>query len=222
MEFLNIAIDGPAGAGKSTIAKDIAKKLGILYLDTGAMYRALALCAIRAGVDPNDAANVEKILPDIEIGVKNIDGVQHTFLNGEDVTGCIRTPEVTKGASDIGVIPAVRKKMVESQQAIARKADLVMDGRDICSYVLPKSKNKFYVTASAEERAKRRLAELRAKGEYLDVSLAQMQEEIEKRDHTDSTRECAPLRQAPDAILIDTTHMDVETAVQALLSQLER
>lgn len=222
MALWNIAIDGPAGAGKSTIAKAVAKRLGILYLDTGAMYRALALAAIKRGIDPNDATCVKAMLPEIEIGVQNIDGVQHTLLNGEDVTGCIRTPEVTKGASDIGVIPEVRRKMVESQQAIAEKTDIVMDGRDICMYVLPKSKNKFYLTASVEERAKRRLAEMRDKGEYLDVSFEQMREEIARRDHTDSTRECSPLRQAPDAILIDTTEMDAETAVEALISRLKK
>ena len=222
MALLNIAIDGPAGAGKSTIAKAVAGKLGILYLDTGAMYRALALSMLRAGIDPSDAPNVEKKLPEIEISAKSIDGVQHTYLNGEDVTGCIRTPEATKGASDIGVIPAVRAKMVKCQQAIAAQSDVIMDGRDICMYVLPQSRNKFYITASVDERAKRRLAELRAKGEYLDATFEQMRDEIEKRDYTDSHRECSPLRQAPDAVLIDTTDMDIEEAVETLLKQVKR
>ncbi len=222
MRYWNIAIDGPAGAGKSTIAKAIAERLGILYLDTGAMYRALALKAIREGIEPGDASGVIPMLSRTEITARYVDGTQHTYLDGEDVTGLIRTPEISKGASDIGVIPEVRAKMVQAQQGIAAQADVVMDGRDICAYVLPKSKNKFYVTASAEERAKRRLLEMRAKGEYLTVSLEEMQEEIEKRDYNDSHRACSPLVQAEDAILIDTTHMDIASAVEALLSKLKK
>ncbi len=221
MPHLNIAIDGPAGAGKSTIAKTIAGRLGILYLDTGAMYRALALKAIRAGIAPGNAAEVVPMLPNTEVTAKSIGGVQHTYLDGEDVTGIIRTPEISSGASAIGVIPEVRAKMVKAQQKIAEQSDVVMDGRDICLYVLPNSRNKFYVTASVEERARRRLLEMRAKGEYLDVSEKQMQEEIAARDHTDSTRDCCPLVQAEDAILIDTTEMDIESAVEALLSQIK-
>ncbi len=222
MAFLNIAIDGPAGAGKSTIAKAVAKELGILYLDTGAMYRAMALCALRAGVDPNDAARVLPLLAVTEIFAKCIDGVQHTYLNGEDVSGLIRTPEVSKGASDIAVIPAVRIKLAQTQRKIALESDVVMDGREIGSYVIPETPYKFYVTASVAERARRRLAELREKGQYIDVTPEAMQSEIAARDHTDSTREFAPLKRMPDAVLIDTTEMDIPTAVSAVLSRIER
>ncbi|MDD4076225.1 MAG: (d)CMP kinase [Eubacteriales bacterium] len=222
MPFLNIAIDGPAGAGKSTIAKAVAKELGILYLDTGAMYRAMALCALRAGVDPNDAARVLPLLEVTDIFAKCIDGVQHTFLNGEDVSGLIRTPEVSKGASDIAVIPAVRVKLAQTQRNIAMESDVVMDGREIGSYVIPQTPYKFFVTASVEERARRRLAELREKGQYNDVSQEEMQSEIAARDHTDSTRAFAPLKRMPDAVLIDTTDMDIPTAVRAVLSRIKR
>ncbi|MDO5110878.1 MAG: (d)CMP kinase [Clostridia bacterium] len=222
MPYLNIAIDGPAGAGKSTIAKAIARELGILYLDTGAMYRALALGALRAGIDPNDVARVLPLLETTDIFARCIDGVQHTYLNGEDVSDLIRTPEISKGASDISVFPAVRIKLADTQRKVAQGNDVVMDGREIGTYVIPQTPNKFYVTASVEERARRRLAELRARGQYQDVTLEAMQSEITARDHTDSTREFAPLMQAPDAILIDTTDMDIPTAVQAVLAQLKR
>ncbi len=222
MSYLNIAIDGPAGAGKSTIAKAIARELGILYLDTGAMYRAMALCALRAGVEPGDAKRVLPLLEKTDIFARCVDGVQHTYLNGEDVSGLIRTPAVSKGASDIGVIPAVRVKLADTQRKVAMENDVVMDGREIGSYVIPQTPNKFYVTASVEERARRRLAELRAKGQYADVTPEAMQAEIAARDHTDSTREFAPLIKVENAILIDTTDMDVQEAVQAVLARLKR
>lgn len=222
MEGWNIAIDGPAGAGKSSIAKAVAKHLGILYLDTGAMYRALGLKALRLGIAPGDAEHVVPMLAGTDITAKNCGGVQHTYLDGEDVSGLIRTEEVSHAASAIGVIPEVRAKMVQAQQRIAKETELVMDGRDICAYVLPQSRNKFFVTASAEERARRRLLELQARGEAADCTLAQMQREIEARDYRDSHRDCAPLARTQDAILIDTTDMRIEEAVQALLSQLKR
>lgn len=218
---INIAIDGPAGAGKSTVAKAVAKRLDILYLDTGAMYRAMALKALRCGVEPGDRAHVLPLLEATEIFAKQIDGVQHTFLDGEDVSGLIRTQQVSKGASDIGVIPEVRIKLASIQQEIARLSDVIMDGRDIGSYVMPDTPHKFYITASPMERARRRLAELNAKGEYMDVPLERMCEEIIARDHTDSTREFAPLTQMPDAIVIDTTDMDAQLAVDKVLSYLE-
>ena len=141
--FINIAIDGPAGAGKSTIAKAVAKELGILYLDTGAMYRALALKAIREGIDPNNSENVIPLLERTEIFARNMDGVQHTYLDGEDVSGLIRTNEISKGASDISAIPAVRIKLAQYQRDIAHASDVVMDGREIGSYVIPECDNKF-------------------------------------------------------------------------------
>lgn len=222
MQHWNIAIDGPAGAGKSTIAKKVAKELGILYLDTGAMYRALALKALRMGIEPGDRTGVVPILAVTEITAKSIEGIQHTYIDGEDVSKSIRTAEISQGASAIGVIPEVRAKMVEAQQKIAEETDVVMDGRDICLYVLPKSENKFFITASSAERARRRLKEMQEKGEYLDVSLAQMQKEIEDRDYRDTHRSCSPLVQAPDAALLDTTNMNIETAVQTLLALLKK
>ena len=220
MERINIAIDGPAGAGKSTVAKAVAKRLGILYLDTGAMYRAMALKALRAGVNPGDRAGVLPLLADTKVEAKNIEGVQHTYLDGEDVSALIRTQEVSKGASDIAVIPEVRIKLVELQRQAARETDVVMDGRDIASNVIPEARHQFYITASVEERARRRLKELREKGQYLDVPFDRMVEEISARDHTDSTRAFAPLIRAPGAILIDTTNLGIDETVEAVLSQI--
>lgn len=218
MSHINIAIDGPAGAGKSTIARAVAKKLGILYLDTGAMYRALALKVLRKGLSPGNRNDVLPILTDTEVTVRNNAGTQLTYLDGEDVSQLIRTQEVSKGASDIAVIPEVRIKLAELQRNVALENDVVMDGRDICTYVMPDTKNKFYVTASVEERARRRLSELNAKGEYLEYTLEKMRGEIASRDHTDSTREFAPLTKAPDATVIDTTSMSIETAIETLVN----
>ncbi len=217
---INIAIDGPAGAGKSTIARAAAKRLGILYLDTGAMYRAMALKAIRLGLTPSNRDEVLPILKNTEISAKNIAGKQVTYLDGTDVSQLIRTQEVSKGASDIGVIPEVRVKLAELQKKIAQENDVVMDGRDICTYIMPYTKNKFYVTASVEERARRRLLELNAKGEYLDYTLEKMRLEIAARDHTDSTREFAPLTQSPDAMVIDTTQMTIDAAIETLMNNI--
>lgn len=217
---INIAIDGPAGAGKSTIARAAAKRLGILYLDTGAMYRAIALKAIRLGLTPGNREEILPILAGTEIGAKNVAGNQVTYLDGEDVSQLIRTQEVSKGASDIGVIAEVRVKLAELQKKIARENDVVMDGRDICTYIMPDTKNKFYVTASVEERARRRLHELNAKGEYLDYTIEKLLLEIAARDHTDSTREFAPLMQAPDAMVIDTTNMSINAAIETLMNNI--
>ena len=206
---IHIAIDGPAGAGKSTVAKHIAERLSILHLDTGAMYRAMALKALRLGIEPGDAEHVLPLLPRTEITVENKNGIQHTYLDGEDVSVLIRTPEVAKGASDIGVIPEVRIKLAESQRQFAQEHDVIMDGRD--------APYKFYVTASAEERARRRLAELREKGLGMDKTLQSLQEEILARDHTDSTRAFAPLVRVPEAVLIDTTDMSIDDAVNEVL-----
>ncbi|MFR3907302.1 MAG: (d)CMP kinase [Christensenellales bacterium] len=155
--MINIAIDGPAGAGKSTVARAVAKKLGILYLDTGAMYRAMALKAMREGIDPNDKEQVLPLLECTEIYAKNIGGTQHTYLDGEDISGLIRTPEISRGASDISAIPDVRIKLAQIQRNIAHTSDVVMDGREIGSYVIPECENKFYVTASVDERVRRLL-----------------------------------------------------------------
>ena len=221
MKRINIAIDGPAGAGKSTVAKAVAQKLSILYLDTGAMYRALALKAIRAGIDPNDAKRVVPMLDETVVAVENVDGTQHTLLDGEDVSGLIRTPEISKGASDISAIPQVRIKLVEYQRGIARDNDVVMEGRDMGSYVIPETKNKFYITASSYERANRRLRELNAKGIAQDKSLEEIQRDIEQRDYNDSHREFAPLKRMPDAVFIDTTDLTIEQAVNMVIEKIE-
>ena len=219
---INIAIDGPAGAGKSTVARMVAEELSILHLDTGAMYRAMALKALRLGISPGDASGVLPLLPKTEITVESIDGVQHTYLDGEDVSTLIRTPEVSKGASDIGVIPEVRIKLAESQREFAKEHDVIMDGREIGSFVLPDAPYKFYVTASADERARRRLLELQEKGLGMDKTLESLRKEILARDHTDSTRAFAPLVRVPDAVLIDTTNMSASEAAAEVFRRVNK
>lgn len=219
--MINIAIDGPAGAGKSTVARAVAKKLGILYLDTGAMYRAMALKAMQEGIDPNDKEQVLPLLECTEIYAKNIGGTQHTYLDGEDVSGLIRTPEISRGASDISAIPDVRIKLAQIQRNIAHTSDVVMDGREIGSYVIPECKNKFYVTASVDERARRRLLELKEKGRDNGMTVEDMAKDIAERDYNDSHRAFAPLLRLPEAILIDTTDLTIDEAVNAVLKNLK-
>ncbi|MDY4397935.1 MAG: (d)CMP kinase [Eubacteriales bacterium] len=219
--MINIAIDGPAGAGKSTVARAVAKKLGILYLDTGAMYRAMALKAMREGIDPNDKEQVLPLLECTEIYAKNIGGTQHTYLDGEDVSGIIRTPEISRGASDISAIPDVRIKLAQIQRNIAHTSDVVMDGREIGSYVIPDCENKFYVTASVDERARRRLLELKEKGRDNGMTVEDMAKDIAERDYNDSHRAFAPLLRLPEAILIDTTDLTIDEAVNAVLKNLK-
>ena len=219
--MINIAIDGPAGAGKSTVARAVAKKLGILYLDTGAMYRAMALKAMREGIDPNDKEQVLPLLECTEIYAKNIGGPQHTYLDGEDVSGLIRTPEISRGASDISAIPDVRIKLAQIQRNIAHTSDVVMDGREIGSYVIPECENKFYVTASVDERARRRLLELKEKGRDNGMTVEDMAKDIAERDYNDSHRAFAPLLRLPEAILIDTTDLTIDEAVNAVLKNLK-
>lgn len=211
---MNIAIDGPAGAGKSTIAKLLAAKLGILYLDTGAMYRAVGLKALNTGVDIADASAVEKMLADTKIDVKQEGGVQHVYLDSKDVSVDIRENRVSKAASDISAVPCVRYKMVELQREIAAKCDTVLDGRDIGTFVLPNAEHKIFLTASAEERAKRRYAELKAKGS--DLTFEQIKDDILKRDYNDSHRALAPLKKADDATEVDTTSMTIEEVTEKL------
>lgn len=219
--MINIAIDGPAGAGKSTVARAVAKKLGILYLDTGAMYRAMALKAMREGIDPNDKEQVLPLLECTEIYAKNIGGTQHTYLDGEDVSGLIRTPEISRGASDISAIPDVRIKLAQIQRNIAHTSDVVMDGREIGSYVIPECENKFYVTASVDERARRRLLELKEKGRDNGMTVEDVAKDIAERDYNDSHRAFAPLLRLPEAILIDTTDLTIDEAVNAVLKNLK-
>ena len=211
-----IAIDGPGGAGKSTIAKLLAKKLNILYLDTGAMYRAVGLKALRSGVDIKDEKAVDAMLKTTEIDVKVVDGTQKVYLDGEDVSVAIREHRVSKAASDISAVPCVRYAMVDLQRIIASKRDTVLDGRDIGTFVLPNAEHKIYLTASVEERALRRYNELRAKGE--DCTLEKIAEDIATRDYNDSHRALAPLKKADDAVEIDSTFMTIEEVAQKIIS----
>jgi cytidylate kinase len=217
---ISIAIDGPAGAGKSTIAKLISKKLKIVYLDTGAMYRTVALKAIRENIDSLDAEKLAKLVSDIDIKVEYIGDEQRIYLDGEDVSNLIRTPEVSIGASNVAVVPEVRLKMVELQREIAKNCSVVMDGRDIGTYVLPNATLKIFLTASIEERAKRRYNEQRLKG-IKDVSLEDVKNDIIYRDKNDSSRAFAPLAKAEDAIELDTTTLSIEEVVEKILKQIE-
>ena len=216
-----IAIDGPSGAGKSTVSKSVAKALGFNCLDTGAMYRAMALKAMREGIDPNDKEQVLPLLECTEIYAKNIGGTQHTYLDGEDVSGLIRTPEISRGASDISAIQDVRIKLAQIQRNIAHTSDVVMDGREIGSYVIPECENKFYVTASVDERARRRLLELKEKGRDNGMTVEDLAKDIAERDYNDSHRAFAPLLRLPEAILIDTTDLTIDEAVNAVLKNLK-
>ncbi|GAE89035.1 (d)CMP kinase [Acetivibrio straminisolvens] len=213
---ISIAIDGPAGAGKSTIAKLISKTLNILYLDTGAMYRTVALKAIREGVDTSNREQMSKLVEDIDIKVVYSDDIQHIFLDGKDVTELIRTPEVSIGASNVATVPAVRLKMVELQREVAKQNSVVMDGRDIGTYVLPDATLKFFLTASIEARAIRRYNELLSKG-MTQMTLEDVKKDIEYRDKNDSSRDFAPLSKAQDAIEIDTTDLTIEQVVNKIM-----
>ena len=216
----SVAIDGPAGAGKSTAAKRIAARLGLIYVDTGAMYRALGLKALRLGVEPSDIENVLPMLPDTEVSIGHIDGVQHIFLDGEDVSGLIRTEEVSQAASKISAIREVREKLVELQQALAKRTSLVMDGRDIGTVVLPDARFKFYVTASAEVRAQRRYLEYEQKGKLDGRSFENILAEIIERDDRDMNREVTPLRPADDAVIIDTSELTIDEVVAEILEKM--
>ena len=216
-EHLNIAIDGPSGAGKSTLAKAVAAALNIRYLDTGAMYRAMALFAMRRGVSVSDAEGLKGILDDADIRVSYDERGQRVLLCGEDVTEQLRTQELAMGASTVSAHPCVRQKLAELQREVGRSYDVVMDGRDITTNVLPHTKHKFYVTASAEVRAERRLKELRARGN-IDETYEKVLADIQQRDHNDSTRPYMPLRKTEDSMLIDTSNMTIEEALERLLT----
>lgn len=211
----NIAIDGPAGAGKSTIAKAVAKKLGFIYVDTGAMYRAMALYLIRNNIDKHDKEKIEKACEDAEISIDYVDGVQVVLLFGENVNPFLRTEEVGDMASVSSANQKVREKLVSLQQKLAASKSVVMDGRDIGTVVLPDAECKIYLTADSAVRAKRRYDELVAKGEKCD--LEQIEKDIIKRDHQDMTREISPLKQAEDAILVDTSYMSVDEVEEKIL-----
>lgn len=212
----NVAIDGPAGAGKSTIAKAVAKKLNLIYVDTGAMYRAMALYMLRHGVNLQDTEKIIENCKETDITIRYEDGVQVVLLNGENVNAFLRTEEVGKAASAVSAIPQVRKKLVELQHKLAAESDCIMDGRDIGTCVLPNAQTKIYLTASSEVRAKRRYDELAAKGEECD--LEQIRADIEERDYRDMHREVSPLKQAEDAILVDTSEMTVDEVIEKIIS----
>ncbi|MBP5181167.1 MAG: (d)CMP kinase [Clostridiales bacterium] len=211
-----IAIDGPSGSGKSTLAKGAAKALGIMYLDTGAMYRTCGLCAMKTGIAPKDEDAVRKMLADMKLEIKFQDGIQHMILNGEDVTDSIRTPEVSRAASDISSLPFVRTAMVDMQRKIAADQSFVVDGRDIGSVVLPNAKYKFFLTASAQARAKRRCLELEQKG--TPQPLDEVLKDIIWRDKQDSERAASPLIKVDDAVEIDTSEIGIEETLEVLLS----
>ena len=216
-----IAIDGPAGAGKSTIAKSLAKRLGWIYADTGAMYRAMALFYIRNGVAADDEEKINSLLDDIDITISfDEEGRQLVILNGEDVSGLIRTEEVSAMTSKISVFPRVREKLVALQRELAESRDLVMDGRDIGTTVLPNATLKVYLTASVEERARRRYREYVEKGVACDIK--EIEKDIEERDYRDMHRDVSPLKQAEDAVFLDSSEMNIDeviTAVQALYAE---
>jgi cytidylate kinase len=212
---INIAIDGPAGAGKSTIAKKLAKELGFVYVDTGAMYRSMGLYFLRKGVDGKDEAAIQAGCPEISVSIQYENGEQQVLLNGEHVNGLIRTEEVGNMASASSVNPKVREKMTELQRKLGQEADVVMDGRDIGTFVLPEADVKIYLTASIEERARRRALEYEKKGMPADIE--QIAKDIAERDYRDMHREHAPLRQAEDAVLVDTSDMTIPEVEARLL-----
>ncbi len=216
-----ITIDGPAGAGKSTVARMLARRLGYLYVDTGAMYRAVALKALRAGIDLNDAAALAELAASVNI-VLTTDPreVTRVFLDGEDVTREIRSPRVSQHVSLVARAAGVRSELVRRQREMARGAGVVMEGRDAGTVILPEAQFKFFLTASEEERARRRQADLKAAGE--EVPLARLKEEIKERDFLDSSREVAPLRPAHEAQVIDCSHMRAEEVVEFIISQVRR
>ncbi len=210
-----IAIDGPAGAGKSTMAKILSKKLQAIYLDTGAMYRTCGLKAINNGIETKDEKALSEMIKNINITISFENNHQQIFLDGKNVNGLIRTPKVSVAASDVSAYKAVRLKMVEMQRDIAKVNNVVMDGRDIGTYVLPDANIKFFLVANINERAKRRFAEMKEKG--MNPDMKSIIKDMEYRDKNDSSRDFAPLKQAKDAILIDTTNLNIEQVIKVML-----
>ena len=211
----NVAIDGPAGAGKSTIAKLVAKEKGYIYVDTGAMYRGLAIHFLDKGIQPQETEKVIEACKDAEVTIAYEDAVQHVYLNGKDISSRLRNEEVGNMASVTSAIPEVRKKLLEVQQKLAKTQNVIMDGRDIGTCVLPHADVKVYLTASVETRAKRRYQELQEKGE--DCNLEEIAHDIEERDRRDMTREIAPLKQAEDAVLVDSSDMTIAEVVKTIV-----
>ena len=210
----NVAIDGPAGAGKSTIAKLVAKEKGYIYVDTGAMYRGLAIHFLKKGIDPENKEAVAKACQDAEVTIGYENGIQQIYLNGENVTEMLRSEEVGNMASKTSAIPEVREKLLDLQRSLAREKDVIMDGRDIGTNILPDADVKIYLTASVETRAERRYKELKEKGEKCD--LAEISRDIRERDERDMTREIAPLKKAEDAVLVDSSDMTIKEVVDEI------
>ena len=214
---LIIAIDGPAGSGKSTTAKLLAQKLNYLYLDTGAMYRAITLKALRQKIDEHDDPSLTELAENTDITLINRDGVLHVLLDGEDVTDKIRTPEIDRAISYVSMVPAVRRRMVELQRQLGKQGGVVAEGRDIGTVVFPQADLKIFLVASVEERGRRRWKELQARG--VEVPLEQVIEEIQRRDKLDSSRKLSPLKKAPDAIEVDTTKLTIPQQVEVILQK---
>ena len=213
--MVSVAIDGPAGAGKSTLARRLAAEMGYIYVDTGAMYRAIGLYALRAGKDPKDNAAVNALLPQIELRLASIEGEQHIYLKEEDVSTAIRTEAAGMAASAVGANPTVRAFLLELQRDMAKKQDVLMDGRDIGTVILPDAPVKIFLTASAESRAERRYKELAEKGQQ--VTMESVLHDINERDRQDMNRAIAPLRQAEDAVLLDTSALTLEESIASVL-----
>ena len=213
--MISVAIDGPAGAGKSTLARRLAAELGYIYVDTGAMFRTIGLYALRAGKDPKDNEAVNALLPEISLRLDSVDGEQHIYLNGEDVSRLIRTDEVGMAASAVGANPAVRAFLLDQQRDMTRTQNVLMDGRDIGTVILPDAPVKIFLTASAQSRAERRYKELIEKGQQ--VTMDGILHDINERDRQDMTRAVAPLKQADDAVLLDTSSLTLEESIAAVL-----
>ena len=212
----NVAIDGPSGAGKSTIAKLVAKEKGYIYVDTGAMYRALAVYFLEKGIAPEDRAGIIAAAGEAEVSIRYEEGVQQVYLNGENISSKLRAEEVGNMASKTSIIPEVRERLLELQRSLARERDVIMDGRDIGTNILPDADVKVYLTASVETRAKRRFDELTEKG--LTCDYEEIAKDIRERDERDMNRETAPLRQAEDAVLVDSSDMTIEEVTAAIVS----
>ena len=215
MGYISVAIDGPSGAGKSTVARAAAAKLGYVYVDTGAMYRAIGLAVCRRGISGDDIAGIVATLPTVELAIRYQDGEQHILLCGEDVSEAIRTPGIAKYASQVSAVPEVRAFLLETQRNMAKNGNILMDGRDIGTVILPDAPVKIFLTASDEARAQRRYLELCEKGQQ--VTFDQVLHDIRQRDLQDSTRAVAPLRQADDAVLLDTSDISLEQSIEAVL-----
>lgn len=214
--MINVAIDGPAGAGKSTVARAAAAKLGYIYVDTGALYRAVGVYCLRNGITTNDAESVGAVLGKITVELKFIDGVQHVFLNGDDVSTEIRLPEASMAASNVSAIPAVRAFLFDLQRDIAAKNNCIMDGRDIGTVVLPDAQVKIFLTADDEERAMRRYKELKEKGS--EVTFQEVLDDLRVRDYNDSHREIAPLKPAEDSVIVNTTGYTLEESIEKIVN----